>query len=206
MPKGGGLRRAQICEGTSGSVWLSRLRLHPPGPAQQRIELKWARRKSSMSKMEDISVAAHAGSSTLPADTLSYGLPAPCSSYQAAMRHAPRNATPQCTAHKGRLLGLGLAASSSADVLASWCFWASSCMTSCIRSICRPQRMFGARGAWSNLASARVSWLHVPDSAWWQHSSSQREAELSLSCHPWQESIQRHETHLPVRPHAGAVV
>ncbi len=63
---------------------------------------------------------------------------APCSTYRATMSNGKSSATPQCTAHKGRLLGLGLPVSSSADVLASLCFWARSCSTSCIRSICRP--------------------------------------------------------------------
>ena len=120
----GGLRCACVCQGTSGSVWFSRLGVLPPVPAQHDKSAQEGSERCSMSPQKD-SMAAH----TAHRHSF-HGL------YGTLIRLP--NATPRCTAHKGRLLGLGLAASSSADVRASSCFWASSCLTSCIRSICRP--------------------------------------------------------------------
>ena len=75
---------------------------------------------------------------TLPADAGVHGLSGTLQHLSGCHETWGKAATPQCAAHKGRLLGLGLAASSSAATLASFFVWASSCLSSCIRSICRP--------------------------------------------------------------------
>ena len=137
---------------------------------------------------------------------------APCSTYRATMSNGKSSATPQCTAHKGRLLGLGLPVSSSADVLASLCFWASSCSTSCIRSICRPGRMCWCRRGFDGGGSVQPGQLlrqfaacARQDLVAGQQQPGGGRAVTEL-LPPWQEITQRCKTHSPVCPHAGGVV